>query len=275
MDEHTLEIPVDFINSKSAYQIQTIVTEIVRELQDGYVSSKCKQRSEFFVSASVEKSKSYIFVKDPEFHKYLSSTTFLSAAIDRPKVLKFKKVKLSVADDKHMSNILRCKNLPSSISELDLKRIFRNFASDPDKKQLRFIKGVHVEDTYPFVSVDKNGVAFVVFDPETMDARFALLLNKELTIVSEDGETILEFNHSYRTEKDEKSEMRRRKSAFNKNFSQDLSRDQGENWDRKNRIGCDRRVKHDKKNRHTKRDILRDGPRNESEEGWKRQVRKK
>lgn len=217
-DNNTLSIPLDFINSEDLKFLQDLITEIVDELQDDYVLKMKSFKTKFFVSIYLKNKKGYIYVKDKNFYKYLNSMTFMMNKPNIPKMLKFSRVSVNVIDDKRMANILRCRNLPSEITEEDLKNIFKDFASDPDTIQIRFIKGNRVPDTFPYVSVDKNNIAFIVFDPETTDARFALLLNRELTINIGDNSYELKFNHSFRTEKDITSELRRRKTIFQQNF---------------------------------------------------------
>lgn len=217
-DQHTLSIPLNFINSDDIELLQILITNIINDLQDEYILKKKTDKNKFFVSICLKNMKSYIYIKDLDFYNYLKSRVFIINKPNTPKILKFSKVSVTNIDDKRMANILRCKNLPNEITETDLKLIFREFASDPDTIQYRFIKGNKVEDKYPYVSVDNNNIAFIVFDPDTTDAMFTLLFNKELIIKCGENSITLEFNHSFRTPKDITSELRRRKSIFTTNF---------------------------------------------------------
>ena len=113
---------------------------------------------------------------------------------------------ITPVDPKFMHNILKSKGVPNWVNEKDLKSLFSPYASDSITVQEKFIKGRRVEETYPFVNINNDGVAFIIFDPNTHDAQFALHMMKK-TVVTKliDGfkNTItLIFQHSFRTDRD-------------------------------------------------------------------------
>ena len=110
-------------------------------------------------------------------------------------------------ESKFMSNILKCKEIPLWVTKEDLKAQFSPYASDSATRQERFIKGRRVEETYPFVNINDDRVAFIIFDPSTHDAQFALHMMKKTVIRKEMpdnkvNEVTLIFGHSYRTDRD-------------------------------------------------------------------------
>lgn len=110
-------------------------------------------------------------------------------------------------DSKFMPNILKCAYVPNWISKIDIKLQFRPYASDSETLQQRVVGGNIIEETYPFVNINKEQVAFIIFDPSTHDAQFALHMMKKFTfnVKTENGQinsTTLIFTHSYRTDRD-------------------------------------------------------------------------
>lgn len=126
----------------------------------------------------------------------------------------------TAVDSKFMPNILKCSKIPMWVTKEDLKMQFAPYASDPKTLQERFIKGRKVEETYPFVNINDDRVGFVIFDPSTHDAQFALHMMKKTVITKKvpystikettgmpDPEPVshsvtLIFGHSYRTDRD-------------------------------------------------------------------------
>jgi len=103
-------------------------------------------------------------------------------------------------DDKYCHNVLCSRNIPLWISEQDIKNIFIPYTSDSITKYIRKIKGKKIADTYPFVTINENRVAFITFHLETRDAQFALLMTRKVTLNNQNGESfVLIFNHSYNT----------------------------------------------------------------------------
>lgn len=111
-------------------------------------------------------------------------------------------------DSKYMPNILKAKNIPSWISKEDLKAQFAPYASDNTTFQRRTIKGVKFEEPYPFVNINPSErIAFVIFDPSTNDAQFALHMMKKLLMSKKkrDGTIVsqtLIFGHSFLKDRD-------------------------------------------------------------------------
>ncbi len=102
-------------------------------------------------------------------------------------------------DSKYCPNILCGRNIPSWVSEIDLKDIFRPYASNPTSQVRRKVNGVNILDTYPFVMINDKRVAFITFDPKTHDAEFALLMCRKVDFEKNDEKYIVVFNHSYRS----------------------------------------------------------------------------
>lgn len=123
-------------------------------------------------------------------------------------------------DPKFMHNILKCKEIPPWVTKEDVKMQFAPYATDSKTLQERFIKGRKVEETYPFVNINDDRVAFIIFDPSTHDAQFALHMMKKTLITKKTTEckardnercssmqgmvntVTLIFGHSFRTDRD-------------------------------------------------------------------------
>ncbi len=110
-------------------------------------------------------------------------------------------------DDKYMPNILKSKNVPDWITKDDLKIQFAPYATKSDAVHDRIIKGHQTKESYPFVNINEDRVAFIIFDPSTNDALFALhmmmktFMSKEMPNGTVNNVTLL-FGHSYRTDRD-------------------------------------------------------------------------
>lgn len=136
----------------------------------------------------------------PEFSSDLVSVPeFAHFGVDRAMA--------SPVDSKYMPYILKTQNVPEWVTKEDLKAQFAPYATDSHTLQERTVKGLRVEETYPFVSINDGRVAFIIFDPSTHDAQFALHMMKK-TVISKklrDGKVAsvtLIFGHSYRTDRD-------------------------------------------------------------------------
>ena len=115
-------------------------------------------------------------------------------------------------DPKFMQNILKSQKVPIWVTKADLKAQFAPYASDSSTRQERLIKGNRIEETYPFVNINDDRVAFIIFDPSTHDAQFAVHMMKKtvMTKKSADGSTLSEtliFGHSYCTDRDSMSHI--------------------------------------------------------------------
>ncbi len=89
-------------------------------------------------------------------------------------------------DDGHCHSILVARNIPSWVSERELKRRFALYTSDPTTKFKRRVNRKDVTDTYPCVTIVNKScrLAFVTFDPSTRDAQFALLMTRKVNFVN-------------------------------------------------------------------------------------------
>ena len=110
-------------------------------------------------------------------------------------------------DPMYMPNILRCKSVPLWVNNDDLKIQFAPYANDSKTFQDRLVKGRHTDETYPFVNINQDRIAFVIFDPSTHDAQFALHMMRKTVInkKAEDGSLLtvtLLFQHSFKTDRD-------------------------------------------------------------------------
>jgi len=124
-------------------------------------------------------------------------------------------------DYKFMPNILKCKGVPEWITKDDLKMQFSPYATDSTSIKERTVKGRRVDETYPFVNINEDRVAFIIFDPSTNDALFALHMTKKLVITKRDGNGALHtatlmFGHSYRTDRDIMSDINQTSRAVNR-----------------------------------------------------------
>lgn len=134
---------------------------------------------------------------------------FDSSLIEIPKLAYFTldRARCEPLDKKYMPHILKCRDVPEWLSKEELKRFFTPFASDSTTIQTRTVKGQHVREAYPFVNINNNRVAFIIFDSSTNDAGFALHMCKKTTFNNGKNSVTLVFNHSYRTDRDSMSEI--------------------------------------------------------------------
>lgn len=110
-------------------------------------------------------------------------------------------------DPKYMPNILKCKDIPNWVTKEDLKASFTSFATDSTTIHNRTVRGVHLSESYPFVNINDNHVGFVIFDPHTNDAYFALHMMKKTFIKKKQSNGLVNnvtliFDHSYKTDRD-------------------------------------------------------------------------
>jgi len=71
-------------------------------------------------------------------------------------------------------HILKCTNLPSNIDINDLNDKFRPLVSDHNTTYKRKVKGKTIEHHYPYIFITKDRTAYIVFNENTDDARFAI-----------------------------------------------------------------------------------------------------
>lgn len=110
-------------------------------------------------------------------------------------------------DEKFMHNVLKCTAVPDWITAPDLKALFTAYASDSRTEQERFIKGRRMTDTYPFVNINDDRVAFIIFDAQTTNAQFALHMMKKTLVKKANKEITLVFGYSCRTGRDIMSDI--------------------------------------------------------------------
>jgi hypothetical protein len=102
-------------------------------------------------------------------------------------------------EDNLCDNILCARKIPTTINETMLKNFFTPYVSDSKTKVKRRQRGQMVQDTYPFVTINNERIAFVTFDPKTNDAQFALLMTKKVEMNDAGKPVTLIFTHSYKT----------------------------------------------------------------------------
>jgi len=126
--------------------------------------------------------------------------------IDSHAYLNVYRAMVSDVEPKYMPNILKCLHVPDWVTKEDIKAKFIPYASNNKTIQDRTIKGRHFIETYPFVNIKKDRVAFVIFNSCTRDAQFALYMCKKTLIEKQESEKTLKatlmFFHSYRTDRD-------------------------------------------------------------------------
>lgn len=80
------------------------------------------------------------------------------------------------------SHILKTVKLPAVITRDHIKQKFFPFASDCITLHSRRIKGKLVQENYPFVTITRDRTVYIIFDPNTRDAQFALNMTKKTVI---------------------------------------------------------------------------------------------
>jgi hypothetical protein len=71
-------------------------------------------------------------------------------------------------------HILKSTNLPSHIDINDLNDKFRPLVSDQNATYKRKVKGKITEHLYPYIIITKDRTAYIIFDENSNDARFAI-----------------------------------------------------------------------------------------------------
>lgn len=103
-------------------------------------------------------------------------------------------------DKNFAPNILRSCGVPKWVTATMLKGEFTPYASDSKTEHKRTVHGRIIREPYPFVTMLDDGVVFIIFDPMTHDAGFALHMMKKLNIRQGDKEATLIFSMSYRNQ---------------------------------------------------------------------------
>jgi hypothetical protein len=89
----------------------------------------------------------------------------------------------SEEDREYQHDTVCATDIPDWINVKDIKNLFIPFTTDPIRKVRHTVKGVSVEDTYPFVSIPPNKgkrKVYVQFDRDTHDALFALQMVRKV-----------------------------------------------------------------------------------------------
>jgi hypothetical protein len=161
-------------------------------------------------------------------NKYNQNFDGVPVEISEMAYLSVNRAMVSSLDPKFMHNILKCKDIPVYITKDDLKVQFSPFASDSKTFQERFIKGRRISETYPFVNISVDNVAFIIFDPRTHDAQFALHMMKKTIIRKKlDNDTMkqvtLIFGHSYRTDRDITTDLNQKPRIIKRHINDNKS----------------------------------------------------
>lgn len=129
---------------------------------------------------------------------------FEPSLVEIPKFAYFTvdRARCEALDKKYMAHILKCRDVPNWLSKEELKKYFTPFVSDCKTLQKRTIKGQTISEAYPFVNINNDRVAFIIFDSSTNDASFALHMTKKSIFTNGTETATLVFNHSFRTERD-------------------------------------------------------------------------
>ena len=149
-------------------------------------------------------------------------------------------------DPKFMPNILKARKVPMWITKADLTVQFAPYASDSVTRQDRLIKGNRISEPYPFVNINEDRVAFIIFDPSTHDAQFALHMMKKAVFSkkSPDGTILSEtlfFGHSYCTDRDCMSQINQRPRPGKRRDDSSYPRDSDHRGSRKHTTRGNRR----------------------------------
>jgi hypothetical protein len=99
--------------------------------------------------------------------------------------------------------ILKCTNIPHSINAHQLKSILAPYVSDSKSIYHWNVMGTRSDESFPYVYLDTNRVASIIFDNRTRDAQFALFLIKKLKLANK----VCWFSHCYVVDKDVSNEI--------------------------------------------------------------------
>lgn len=100
-------------------------------------------------------------------------------------------------DSHSVDNILYSIKVPKWVSKNFIKNEFINYNSSSVEELTYEYKGEKYTDSVPCVIKDGDSI-FVIFDPKTTDARFALLMTKKMNVINsltEEKETVY-FDHA-------------------------------------------------------------------------------
>lgn len=97
--------------------------------------------------------------------------------------------------------VLKSMYLPEHINIDHLKDKFRPYVSDSDSIVRRKYKGKQINDSYPFININSDRTAYIIFDEHTNDGSFAFCMTRKTRI----GDTILFFSPAKRSDDIEES----------------------------------------------------------------------
>lgn len=103
---------------------------------------------------------------------------------------------------KFMHNVLKCKRVHPDITSNDIKLLFTPYVSDSVTKYEKVVKGKKIVESYPFINSNNDGTFYIIFDPATTNAQFALHMTKKTILKKNNKDITIIFTHSYKTEKD-------------------------------------------------------------------------
>jgi hypothetical protein len=104
-----------------------------------------------------------------------------------------------------IKNILKTKNIPPWVTARELKDLFKIYASDSTTKS--YNKYTKCEDTYPFIYIAPDRSGYIIFDPSSCDALFAIHLMKKTFIKKEMSSSTLILYKCLSTDRDYKQFM--------------------------------------------------------------------
>jgi len=83
------------------------------------------------------------------------------------------------------NNIIKSTNIPEDITIADLNDKFYPFVSNHDAIYKRKLNGKMIEHRYPYIVINNDRTAFIIFEENTDDAKFAIHMSKKTYIKEE------------------------------------------------------------------------------------------
>ena len=120
-------------------------------------------------------------------------------------------------ESKFLPNVLKATNVADWVTARHIKIIFTPYVTDAVTPDERVVHGVTVREPYPHVNIsEKDGkrCVFVVFDPQTTNAYFALHMQMKTTVRDKIDNVprlcVLIFHHAYKGDRDMMTEINKR-----------------------------------------------------------------
>lgn len=137
--------------------------------------------------------------------------------VAREEYLTIEEAMVKPLESKFIPNILKASNVPEWMNVRHLKSIFSPYVSDSTTNQKRIVHGTTLIEPYPFINFsekdDKRSV-FMIFDPDTTNARFALHMQMKTTIRDKidnvPRSSVLIFHHAFKTDRDMMTDINKR-----------------------------------------------------------------